>query len=378
MRKQVSVEFFSSHITFPIFFEYTPFASSQDRASNPIIRLSLKRAKLSPGFEDRLFEKLHYDMDGMNPRIFELPIELREYFDHTWTHPSTGAYVDTSRYEVSQVSARGTRGKSGSRMNSSSNISKPSESTRARTASAQNFSLRLRDGNSDALSQQQQQPSIPLCYKCGKSGNKLYNPNFLTSTSVKKSQSSQSVSKLTSQIDRSPIIACEFCDLYWHLDCLDPPLTSPPADLNADTEIVDADQARNLKRKAWGVQLARESDRGELPSDPNQPKENLFDQEGGVAANNSGDGSVGFSGLVKIPVVGNTISTSSSAYDLQVAEDGSARTSKLGLLQIRRKWMCPCHADWVLPRQRIGRRWKWIELNENGDVVMVSLSLFCF
>jgi hypothetical protein len=318
----------------------------------------LKKAKLSPGFDDRLFEKLNYEMAGMNPRIFELPIEIREYFDNTWTHPSTGAYVDTNRYEVSQVSARGARSKSGSRLNSVANINRPSESMRTRTASAQNLHFRHgfgKDGNLDAP--QQQPPSIPLCYKCGKSGSKLYNPNFLTSNTVKMSQSTQSVDKLSSQIDRSPIIACEFCDLYWHLDCLDPPLTSSPTDLPADTEIVDADQARNLKRKAWGHQLARESDRGELPSDPNRPKENLF-EEGNV---NGG-----------IANFGNTISASSSAYDLQGAEDGSARTSKLGLLQIRRKWMCPCHADWVVPRQRIGKRWKWIELNENGDVIVVS------
>jgi len=25
-----------------------------------------------------------------------------------------------------------------------------------------------------------------------------------------------------------PIIACSFCSLHWHLDCLDPPLANPP------------------------------------------------------------------------------------------------------------------------------------------------------
>lgn len=28
---------------------------------------------------------------------------------------------------------------------------------------------------------------------------------------------------------RRPIIKCDFCSDYWHLDCLDPPLSNPPA-----------------------------------------------------------------------------------------------------------------------------------------------------
>ena len=38
-----------------------------------------------------------------------------------------------------------------------------------------------------------------FCYKCGKSS-----------------------------MGRREIIKCDFCTLYWHLDCLDPPLANPP------------------------------------------------------------------------------------------------------------------------------------------------------
>lgn len=27
----------------------------------------------------------------------------------------------------------------------------------------------------------------------------------------------------------APLISCDFCELFYHLDCLDPPLTSPPS-----------------------------------------------------------------------------------------------------------------------------------------------------
>jgi hypothetical protein len=31
-----------------------------------------------------------------------------------------------------------------------------------------------------------------------------------------------------SALKGKPIIACDYCDLHWHLDCLDPPLASAP------------------------------------------------------------------------------------------------------------------------------------------------------
>lgn len=27
----------------------------------------------------------------------------------------------------------------------------------------------------------------------------------------------------------APLISCDFCELFYHLDCLDPPLTTPPS-----------------------------------------------------------------------------------------------------------------------------------------------------
>jgi hypothetical protein len=203
-----------------------------------------------------------YQLDQSIPKIFSLPRQLRMSFDHVWTNPETGEYVDTYGYEVLPLNNRSLR----------SNL----ESQRKTVDSAD-----------------------CLCFKCGRTGMKLLESSFLYSH-LKEVYSRRQRPSRTMQATRSDMIKCDFCDLYWHLDCLDPPLSSIPVELTSEG------------------------------------KEDIN---------------------IRVPRRGKA----------KLEEDVCTR------YQVRKKWMCPCHADWVMPKERKMIDWKWVLVSEDQSGLSLPL-----
>ncbi|KAF9948964.1 hypothetical protein BGZ72_009165 [Mortierella alpina] len=116
-----------------------------------------------------MFRDLLNNVAGMNPRSFELPEEIRSYFKGVETN-SDGEYVDTQDYKPTQHNA-------------------PTTSSSAHTSIASEESLQMLDNYGRTR----------YCFHCNKSafGGKM-------------------------------MISCDHCPLHWHLDCLNPPMASPP------------------------------------------------------------------------------------------------------------------------------------------------------
>ncbi|PPQ69869.1 hypothetical protein CVT26_014146 [Gymnopilus dilepis] len=74
---------------------------------------------------------------------------------------------------------------------------------------------RLRDRNGGPV----------LCYQCGMSAL----PTSLTASAPASKRPRRSSSKVASAEGWRSIVSCDYCNLHWHMDCLDPPLlTLPP------------------------------------------------------------------------------------------------------------------------------------------------------
>jgi len=71
---------------------------------------------------------------------------------------------------------------------------------------------RLRDRNGDPV----------LCFRCGNSAL----PTNLSAPPSKRPR--RAASKAASPENWKNILSCDYCNLHWHLDCLDPPLSSLP------------------------------------------------------------------------------------------------------------------------------------------------------
>ena len=71
---------------------------------------------------------------------------------------------------------------------------------------------RLKDRNGDPI----------LCFRCGFSALPHYNTPIQLKRPRKVSQ------RLANTEGWKSIVSCDYCDLSWHLDCLDPPLDSMP------------------------------------------------------------------------------------------------------------------------------------------------------
>lgn len=66
-----------------------------------------------------------------------------------------------------------------------------------------------------------------LCFRCGTSAL----PGGLAGCAPSKKRPRRSTSaahSLTPEIGKA-IVSCDYCNLHFHLDCLDPPLTSMPS-----------------------------------------------------------------------------------------------------------------------------------------------------
>lgn len=110
--------------------------------------------------------------DGINPKVFGLPVDIRDYFDGIRTGEE-GGYEDIglARTQTTDV-----------KMNRAGFIEEPDYK-------------KLKDAKGNVI----------FCYRC----------------------------RLTSNGKRD-IIPCDFCPYRWHLDCLDPPLAVPPRRRSGD------------------------------------------------------------------------------------------------------------------------------------------------
>ncbi|CAO3566894.1 unnamed protein product [Mortierella alpina] len=129
------------------------------------------RARLNPPMTnpEGIFKNLLDHIDGMNPRSFELPEEIRSYFKGVETN-SDGGYVDTQDYKPTLKNT-------------------PTTSSSSHTSLASEESLQMLD----------RYGRTRYCFQCNRSafGGRM-------------------------------MISCDHCPLHWHLDCLNPPMASPP------------------------------------------------------------------------------------------------------------------------------------------------------
>ena len=138
-------------------------------------------------------------------------------------HPHTGEYVDAEETIIKPIYSRAklTRNKTQngqSHPNSASTIQLPS--------------LAPQGSNQSKLHEK-----IPLCYKCHESDIAL------SSHSVSLSNSDTSV--------KSKLLKCDYCDAFWHLDCLDPPLACPPVS-SKEEEMVDMNYVQGVVKRLNG------------------------------------------------------------------------------------------------------------------------------
>ncbi|KAI8376182.1 uncharacterized protein BYT42DRAFT_377549 [Radiomyces spectabilis] len=107
-----------------------------------------------------LFHCLFEDLETKNPKAFQLPFHIRNFFEGVSIN-KLGGYVDNT-------------------------IVKPVKYKNGQPLLPDYHQLKDQHGN------------FILCYACRK-------------TALEK-----------------PIIACDYCPLYWHMDCLNPPMPAPP------------------------------------------------------------------------------------------------------------------------------------------------------
>ncbi|KIJ69621.1 hypothetical protein HYDPIDRAFT_179360 [Hydnomerulius pinastri MD-312] len=124
------------------------------------------------------------------PKEFQLPDDIRSFFKDVATG-TNGTYVDSSEIKQPRLNRHGQL--------------------------EDRDPYRLKDRN-----------GVPvICFKCGTSAL----PTGLASTapSNKRPRRSTSVAHSATPESGKSILSCDYCNLHWHLDCVDPPLTSMPA-----------------------------------------------------------------------------------------------------------------------------------------------------
>lgn len=151
------------------------------------------KAQMRPKSKSRppkgTFGKLFQRLEDDNPTIFSLPQDVRNYFKGVAT-ASDGSYVNSTMLRPLKINKFG--------------------------LVDERDPLRLKDKNG----------KLVLCYRCGQSalppsqdkqwqreGMARVDANILSETNRKGWRN---------------LIGCDFCNLHWHLDCLDPPLASMP------------------------------------------------------------------------------------------------------------------------------------------------------
>ncbi|KAF5386595.1 hypothetical protein D9615_001726 [Tricholomella constricta] len=122
------------------------------------------------------------------PTEFQLPEDVRTFFKDVGTGPK-GTYVDTSELKQPRLNRHG--------------------QLEDRDAH------RLRDRNGAPV----------LCFRCGTSA--LPGGLAAAAPAAKRARRSSTLSKVVPEAWKS-MVSCDYCNLHWHLDCLDPPLSTMP------------------------------------------------------------------------------------------------------------------------------------------------------
>ncbi|KAJ1568337.1 hypothetical protein HK096_006844 [Nowakowskiella sp. JEL0078] len=303
-----------------------------------------------------IFDELFYNIDGVNPKVFELTPEVKRSFDNIISHPFTGTFIDLLETDVFGIpitpirALRQTKQRAKPTSTAISTIIPATNYVNYNEKGIASFSKPVKFGNINLhnhhrgcassgfpnpqigpgpdLEENKETSNVPLCFYCGKSGFKPEYLSFLNSSLIPEPNfsvhpSNSSVSVLF-QSGTSEMIRCDYCYLYWHLDCLNPPLTSVPIELKESFEIVDITVIRKLRVIAWGEDSVSSLnwDYGEATQ-----KEIKISNSKCQPANTT---------QLKMDFNDDTV-------DTHVCENSESTVP--GLIQIRRKWKCPCHAN---------------------------------
>ncbi|TFK72597.1 hypothetical protein BDN72DRAFT_318483 [Pluteus cervinus] len=133
-----------------------------------------------------LLSPLIHHLENSIPTEFQLPDDLRGFFKDVTTGPK-GAYVDASELKQPRLNRHGQL--------------------------EDRDVYRLRDRNGTPV----------LCYRCGTSAL----PTGAAAIAPFSKRPRRASAKISTDAWKG-IISCDFCNLHWHLDCLDPPLSAMP------------------------------------------------------------------------------------------------------------------------------------------------------
>lgn len=134
-----------------------------------------------------LISPLIHLVDTSIPSEFQLPVDVRTFFKDVATG-DRGAYVDSSELKPPRLNRHGQL--------------------------EDRDSYRLKDRNGAPV----------LCHRCGTSAL----PDNVAAAAPTAKRARRSTSKGAHYEMWKHIVSCDYCDLHWHLDCLDPPLSTMP------------------------------------------------------------------------------------------------------------------------------------------------------
>lgn len=259
----------------------------------PSIKILVSRATRSPAVY-RGFTPLLDRVSELVPTNFELPDWLLDEFEGLFKHPETGAYMDTTEYAVY--------------------LGPPTKSPTFKEC-------------------------LPLCYRCGRSEGFPWTSNLVLCKDLDDRNLPNPFSSGTPafrvRAERSDLIQCDFCGLWWHLDCLDPPLAFRPHSLLSGSFQAERHGANLSKGTRFGAR------------DPVTAKAKLSNLEK----------------LIK---------------KFHRGPEPAPRT-----FSWRKKWQCPCHedskdGDSLRHRSRKFANWKWIKVQrDDADAALRVNSKQC-
>ncbi|KAI5124014.1 hypothetical protein M0805_003846 [Coniferiporia weirii] len=160
----------------------TEFPDGEDSWYCPGCRPQASSTKLPYVFLSPLLQHLQSAI----PVEFRLPEDIRSFFRDVGTGPG-GTYIDTSSVKTPRIGRHG--------------------------LGEERDPYRFRDSRGFPV----------LCFKCGKSARP---EDFDAGPSSKKPRRPVAVTPYLDQW--KGVISCDFCPLHWHIDCLNPPLSTLP------------------------------------------------------------------------------------------------------------------------------------------------------
>jgi hypothetical protein len=223
-------------------------------SKKPVAAPTVGRHPWKRGLWSALFEKLN----SQAVKLFKLPPAIANSFSSTARNPATGDYIDLNEYSVVP-----------------------------RFSGVQQQTL---------IENLRKEAATAICFKCSRSGGS--GPGGGTTETFGYLAGMEPV-----------IIRCDYCPLWWHLDCLDPPLTHL-----VNVSAFPLDEALHESELGLQHSPARRG-RKVMPSDVAHDDRKLHELAFGTDT-------YWTQGIVPAP-----------------ATTGHA-------LGLRRRWMCPCHSTW--------------------------------